>query len=178
MKSPRSPFSTRALRAMSAFWRRTGGPAAILLILLGLTSGASAQQPDPGAQGADAGRFIVVDVLVETGQQPLAAYQVEVSGTNSNGAVKVVGIEGGEPAAFRNAPYYDPAALRGERVVLGAFSTVPAAQLPRGGMRIATVHCLVSGDSRPVFSAKVAAAATVDGQSISIQVNVKERNEK
>jgi hypothetical protein len=152
------------------------GLAATLLILLGLP--AVAQQPRPGTAGAEAGRFIVVDVLAETGQQPLAAYQVEVTGTNSNGSVKVVGIEGGEPTAFRNAPYYDPAAIQGERIVLGAFSTAPAAQLPRGGMRIATVHYLVSGDSSPVFTAKVSAAATADGQSIPIQVNVQERNEK
>jgi hypothetical protein len=92
--------------------------------------------------------------------------------------VKLVGIEGGEPAPFRSAPYYDPAAMQGERVILGAFSTAPAEQLPRGGVRIATMHCLVSGDSRPVFRATVSAAATSDGQPISIQANVKERNEK
>lgn len=152
--------------------------AKILIIALGVIAGTLAQQPAPAPAQVSPEHFTVVDVLVETTQQPLAAYQIEFSGTNANGTVKIVGIEGGDPLPFRNPPYYDPAAMQGERVVLGAFSTAPAEQLPRGGVRIATVHCLVSGDGRPVFAAKASAAATHDGQPISIQVNVKERNEK
>ena len=182
MKSSRTSSLIRGLRAAGSSWSNAAFwvVAAIFLTPVWVIPGANAQQPAPltPAVGVEAGRFMVVDVMVETGQQPLAAYQIEVTGTNSNGAVKVVGIEGGEPAAFRSAPYYDPAAMQGERVILGAFSTAPAAQLPRGEMRIASVHCLVSGDSPPVFRATVSAAATSDGQPISIQVNVKERNEK
>jgi hypothetical protein len=182
MKTPQPPLSIRELRTSGGSWGKAAfcGLVVIFLTLLAVTWGGNAQQPAqviPTA-GPETGRFMVVDVMVETGQHPLAAYQIQVAGTNSNGAVKVAGIEGGEPAAFRSAPYYDPAAMQGERVILGAFSTAPAAQLPRGEMRIATVHCLVSGDSRPVFRATVSAAATTDGQPISIHVNVKERNEK
>ncbi|HKX61260.1 MAG TPA: hypothetical protein VJS65_05440 [Verrucomicrobiae bacterium] len=181
MKLPRTSSLIRGRRAAGSSWSKAAfWVVAIFLTPAWVIPGANAQQPAPltPAAGAEAGRFMVVDVMVETGNQPLAAYQIEVAGTNSNGTVKVVGIEGGEPAAFRSAPYYDPAAMQGERVILGAFSTAPAAQLPRGEMRIATVHCLVSGDSRPVFRATVSAAATPDGQPVSIQVNVKERNEK
>jgi hypothetical protein len=151
---------------------------ALLLIALAMILGAIAQAPAPVPAQARAEHFMVVDVLVETGPQPLAAYQIEITATNLDGAVKIVGIEGGEMAAFRNPPYYDPTAMQGDRVIVGAFSTAPAEQLPQGSVKIAAVHCLVPGDSTPVFRAKPAAAAAHDGQPISIQVNVKERKEK
>jgi hypothetical protein len=141
---------------------------------------AFAQEPAtaPNAAAPESDRFVVADVMVESGVQALAAYQIEVVGTNANGLVKVVGIEGGESAAFRSPPYYDPAAMQGERVILGAYSTAATEQLPRGEMRIASVHCLVSGGASPAFHAKVSAAATTDGQPITIRVNVKERNQR
>ena len=138
---------------------------ALILFVVSLTWLSPAQEP--------AARFFMVDVFVDSGTAPLAAYQADISATN--GAVKIVGIEGGEPLAFRNAPYYDPAAMQGERVVLGAFTTNATAQLPLGSTRVASVHCLVSGGAKPVFNAKVTAAATVGGQPISVQINVKER---
>ena len=129
---------------------------------------------DPATANAGASRFTVVDVMVDSGAESLAAYQVELSATN--GAVKIVGIEGGEHTAFIKPPYYDPTAMQQERVVLGTFSTVTADQLPRGVVRVASVHCMVAGDAKPTFTAKVAAAATSGGRSISVQINVKERN--
>jgi hypothetical protein len=129
---------------------------------------------EPLTANAGASRFTVVDVMVDSGTEPLAAYQLELSATNS--AVKIVGIEGGEHSAFTKSPYYDPAAIQQERVVLGAFSTAAAAQLPRGAVRVASVHCLVANDAKPTFTAKVTAAATSGGRTILIQINVKERN--
>ena len=55
-------------------------------------------------------RFAPVDVYLDSGSRPLAAYQFELKVTQ--GKVKIVGVEGGEHEAFREAPYYDPAALK------------------------------------------------------------------
>src|SRR5262245_61272542 len=55
-------------------------------------------------------RFSTVDVYLEAGDRKLAAWQVEISTAN---AAAIVGIEGGEPAAYREPPAYDPAALQG-----------------------------------------------------------------
>jgi hypothetical protein len=54
--------------------------------------------------------------------------------------------------------------MRGERVVIGAFSTAAADTLPSGRTRVVTIHVEISGDEVPAFEAKVQAAATVDGE--------------
>ena len=145
--------------------------ATIALVLLWCSI---APSQDGAAANAGASRFTVVDVMVDSGTERLAAYQVELSATN--GAVKIVGIEGGEHSTFTKPPYYDPAAMQQERVVLGAFSTAMAEQLPRGIVRVASVHCMVAGDAKPTFTTRVAATATSGGRPISVQINVKERN--
>lgn len=124
----------------------------------------------------DSSRFLVVDVQVNSGAEPLAAYQLEVSSTN--GAVKIVGIEGGEHPAFRQPPYYDPAAMQQDHVILGAFNTGAAGQLPNGTVRVASIHVMTTGKANPSFSARVATAATLDGRQIPVQISIKERNGK
>ena len=42
-------------------------------------------------------RFEAIDIYIDSGAQPLAAYQVELRATS--GDVKAVGIEGGDPSA-------------------------------------------------------------------------------
>src|SRR4051812_6809037 len=79
-------------------------------------------------------RFRAVDVYIDSKTAPLAAYQADF--TVTNGVAKIVGIEGGDPAAFREAPFYDPQAMQHERVVIGAFSTDAAAALPSGKTRV------------------------------------------
>ncbi len=144
----------------------------ILLLLLGAAARpVSAQEP-----ARNGPRFLVVDVFADAGTSALAAYQIEVKATN--GLVKIVGIEGGEPAAFRSPPYYDPAAMQTERVVLGAFSLATPERLPRGPVRIASLHCQVSGPVQPGFIANVTTAATHGGQPIPIRVTVQERSQK
>jgi hypothetical protein len=118
---------------------------------------------EPGAvANVDAPRFVVVDVQVDSGAEPLAAYQLEFFSTN--GAVKIVGIEGGEHPAFMQPPYYDPVAMQQDRVVLGAFSTAPGGQLPSGLVRVASIHLMVSGNAKPSFNARIETAATFDGR--------------
>ena len=114
--------------------------------------------------------FKPIEIWIDSHDQPLAAYQLEFKAVA--GAVKIVGIEGGEPAAFRDPPYYDPAAMQQERVIIGAFSTAAAANLPVGKMRIATIHVQVTGDSRPEFSISLTACATVDGKVIAAEATL------
>lgn len=98
-------------------------------------------------------RFVAYDVVVETDGRPLAAWQLEV---RSN--AKIVGIEGGEPTSYAKAPYYDPAALEGGRVVLAAFTTEAA---PSGRLRIARIHMLEEG--RAEYAPRLLVAAGPDG---------------
>jgi len=89
--------------------------------------------------------FENVDITIDT-QVPLAAYQLEVRPVTTAGiTARIVGIEGGDTAPFIDPPYYDPAALAGDRVILAAYST--AEQLPKGRFRIARVHVQVTIDA-------------------------------
>ncbi len=138
---------------------RRGG-AYILAVLLATGVGwAAAAQP----QGAGV-RFQAVHVFVDTGAEPLAAYQLDLQVTTGN--VRIVGIEGGENAAFADPPYYDPTAIQGDRVIIGAFSTAPAGTLPVGRTRIATIHVRVTGDRQPEYEAELSVTATADGGAI------------
>jgi len=66
-------------------------------------------------------RFAPVHIYLDSGDKPLAAYQFELKATT--GRIKIVGVEGGEHAAFKEAPYYDPAALAKDRIIIAAFNT-------------------------------------------------------
>lgn len=83
-------------------------------------------------------RFVAVDVYVEAGDKKLAAWQIEI-GTDDRAAI--VGVEGGEPAVYREPPTYDPAALQGGKIVLAAFTTGDA---PSGRVRVARLHLMES----------------------------------
>ncbi|HYE99067.1 MAG TPA: hypothetical protein VEJ18_09160 [Planctomycetota bacterium] len=98
-------------------------------------------------------RFVAYDVVVETDGRPLAAWQLEV-----RSSAKIVGIEGGEPASYAKAPYYDPAALEGGRIVLAAFTTEAP---PSGRLRIARIHMLEEGAAD--YASRLLVAAGPDG---------------
>ena len=116
--------------------RRVIGMAALMAVGLAVLVAMGGMQSDRAGGGAAAApaeaspdsaaplTFGTYDVVVETGSRPLAAYQVEI--TVAAGDAKLVGIEGGEHPEFTEPPFYDPAALREERVVLAAFSTAAA----------------------------------------------------
>ena len=91
----------------------------------------------------------------------------------------LVGIEGGEHVAFKEAPFYDPKAMQHERVIIGAFSTAKADKLPTGKTRVATIHLQATGDQQPRYEVQVKTAATVGGKKISVHANAeeKQRNE-
>lgn len=146
--------------------RRLGVILATMLLIAGVIF---AQQPvmQSSSSPSVSPRFEAVDVFVDPLGKPLAAYQVEfVAGPT----VTLVGIEGGEHLAYKNPPYYDPAALAGNRVILAALST--AEELPAHRARVARLHVRVTGEVSPVMSAKLIVAAGTDEQTIHARVEV------
>ncbi len=110
-------------------------------------------------------RFAPIDIVVDVGNGRLAAYQIELV---VRGDATVVGVEGGAPAAFKAAPYYDPAALAGGRIIVAAFST--ADELPSGRIQVATLHMREQG-AAPQYEVRVMAAADSDGQPLTIEAS-------
>ncbi len=147
----------------------------VAILMLLLASFGRAQQPaaTPAATTNDSStdvRFQSVDVTLDPKGQPLAAYQLEfIADVNR---VKLVGVEGGDHAAFSEPPYYDPAALSNHRVILAAFST--SADLPNDATRIARLHLQVTGDAPPQWSAKLIVASSAASDSIPADVSVSE----
>ncbi len=125
------------------------------------------------AQSAATPRFAVLDIYVEAQGEPLAAYQLEISTTNS--LVRISGIEGGEHAAFQNPPYYDPKAMQTNRVILAAFSKDSVDKLPVTKTRVASIHYLVTGQSAPEFSIKLITAGTSSAKKIKAEATFIER---
>ena len=119
--------------------------------------------------------FATIDVVVDPGDETLAAYQVEIEAVAA--AIMIVGIEGGEHPEFAAPPYYDPAAMRHERVIIAAFSTAARDALPRGASRVATIHVQITGGETPRFEATLTAAAAAGGREIDAKVHLK-RNPK
>jgi hypothetical protein len=113
-------------------------------------------------------RFGSVEVRVDAGATPLAAYQLEFVADPER--VKIVGIEGGEHPAFLVPPYYDPAALMHHRVILAAFST--AEELPVGPTRVTTLHLRIVGEEEPDYSAELTVAADAAGNRIEATVDL------
>jgi len=107
-------------------------------------------------------RFGWVDIYVDPGDVPLAAYQFELAA--ETGSFRIVGVEGGEHPAFAAPPYYDPAALAHDRILIAAFSTDD--DLPAGRTRVARIHVQITGAETPDYVVKLTVAATVDGTEI------------
>jgi hypothetical protein len=132
-------------------------------------AGVLAQSRDDVTTTAPSGvRFGHVDVFLDSKDQPLAAWQCEITATA--GDVTLVGIEGGEHPAFKTPPYYDPRALGQKRIILGAFNT--GSDLPTGKMRVARLMVQISGATKPAYEAKVQVAASPDGKAIPATISV------
>lgn len=113
-------------------------------------------------------RFTMVDVVVDSGEQRLAAWQVEVKA--EQGDVQIVGVEGGASRqVYRDPPYYDPAALSGGRIIVASYTTKDA---PAGKVHVARLHLRVEGEWR--VSAKPMAAADEKGKEIRVSASVAE----
>ena len=121
-------------------------------------------------------RFRTVDISLDSKVKPLAAYQIEFSATA--GEVKIVGIEGGEHAAFTQPPFHDPKAMQHDHAIIAAFSTDAADKLPKGKTRVATIHVQIKGAVEPKFEIKLQAAADAGGNKIAAEASVEERKTK
>lgn len=144
-----------------------------LLVLIGyLALDAKAAEAE-AREASQPDSFRVVDIFVDSGDRPLAAYQLEFTATQ--GAIRIAGIEGGEPAAFREPPHYDPRAIQGERVILAAFSTERSERLPQGRTRVASIHLQVLGELTPEYRVELKTAATEDTQRIAVKVSAEPR---
>jgi hypothetical protein len=139
---------------------------AVLLLVVGAAPG---QEPV-------AGTFRAVDLFVDSGNEPLAAYQLSFACTVAD--AKIVGIEGGEHRAFAEPPYYDPKAMQNNHVVVAAFNTTSPGQLPRGRTRIATIHIQTSATGAKAYELNVDAAATLAGEPITVSAQAIERTAK
>ncbi len=123
------------------------------------------------SRGVGAGvRFTPVQVLLESLEREVAAYQVEV--VVIAGEAEIVGVEGADHPGFQDAPYYDPAALAGGRIIIAAFSTKH--QLPIGKQRVATIHMRESGPERVAYEIRTIALADKRGKPVSAKVLLEE----
>lgn len=113
-------------------------------------------------------RFETLDLYVDTGDKPLAAYQISLHSATGNALLS--GLEGGEHPAFAQPPYYDPKALIDEKVIVAAFTT--ADQVPQGRTRVARLHVQVSGDKNPEYIATLQTAAGPEGTTFPARVTV------
>lgn len=112
-------------------------------------------------------RFAPLHIYLDSGERPLAAFQFELKATA--GLVRIVGVEGGQHEAFnKTPPYYDPAALAKDRIIIAAFST--QRNLPKGRIRIATLHLVILGDAEPQYELKLVVAADADGKEIPAEI--------
>jgi len=134
---------------------------AVLLILTATIAGAWAPQPANDSRNivipqpipTRQVQFLAYDILIDSGAEPLAAYQIELKDTQSH--ARIVGIEGGEPGPYNEAPHYDPKAIQAERVIIGAFTTANA---PTGKVRVARLHIMAEGGT-PDFATTITTAA-------------------
>ncbi len=145
----------------------------VLIILAGLFVAAPIRA-DRTWEDEQKVRFAPLNVYIDSGAEPLAAYQFELKTTA--GEVKIVGIEGGEHPAFADPPYYDPAALMQDRVIIAAFNT--GDQLPTGKTRVATLHLQIIGDTEPEYELELTVAGTYDGEQIPAKITFEKGEQK
>ena len=126
------------------------------------------QLEGPNDVEQNAVRFEAIDVFVDSGDLPLAAYQFELVSKAAD--VEIVGIEGGAHAAFAEPPYYDPKAMNNNRVILAAFNT--GNDLPSGRSRVARIHVQVQGPGQQEYQTKLTVSATSDGESVPAKLSI------
>lgn len=141
------------------------GPLRAWLALMAMAFAASVVgDPDD----TPAPHFVPVEVYLES-PEPVAAWQFEFA--DRAGAMKVVGIERGGHDAFPRAPYYDRDALANgtaSRIVVADYSLVAESALPRGRVRLATLHLMLEGE--PDFVLRLVTATAPDGAPVAASI--------
>jgi hypothetical protein len=147
-----------------------------ILVTLSIVAPLVASVPARGPKHASGQRvrFAPVHIYLDSGDTPLAAYQFELRART--GQIKIVGVEGGTHPAFREAPYYDPAALMHDRIIIAAFST--GSDLPHGRTRIATIHLQILGDAEPQYELKLVTAADAEGENLPAKLTLETGEQK
>ena len=140
---------------------------AIILITTGLVISVLAQQSQQEERPVQPGvRFAPLHIYIDSGNEGLAAFQFELKAVT--GQVKIVGVESGDHAAFKQSPYYDPAALANDRIIVAALNT--GRDLPTGRSRITTIHLQIIGDIQPEYELDLIVAANADGENIPAKI--------
>jgi len=139
-------------------------------------------------------RFAPVHVYLDPAGKPLAAYQFELvcsvparayssaevednaSRRHYERQIKIVGVEGGEHPAFEEAPYYDPAALQNDRIIIAAFNT--GSDLPTKRTRIATIHMQITDDAEPKYALSLTTAADANGENLPATITLEKGEQK
>jgi len=141
---------------------------AIILMSISIIVPVLAQQSEQDITAVQPSvRFAPLHIYLDSGNRPLAAYQFELKA--AAGQIKIVGVEGGQHKAFKEAPYYDPAALANDRIIIAAFNT--GSELPKGRTRIATIHLQIIGDAEPDYELKLVVAADADAKEIPAEIS-------
>jgi len=139
-----------------------------------LAAGVNQAQTPNATLEVNTSRFGTVDLFVDSARQQLAAWQMEFKATA--GQVQIVGIERGDNADFHDPPYYDPAALQNNRIIVGAFDLAP--DLPTGKIRVARLHLHISGTQKPVYAVNLVVAGDKQGKPIAAQASFSEGEAK
>jgi hypothetical protein len=141
----------------------------VIIILTGICSIVPVLARQSQQQYATAGpktSFTTLDIYIDSGSRSLAAYQFEMKA--ASGKIEIVGVEGGQHPAFKEPPYYDPAALAKDRIIIAAFST--GKDLPTGRTKIATVHLQIIGNVQPAYKLDLKVSADADGKDIPAEI--------
>jgi len=139
---------------------------AVILFSVCLMVTAFAQQSEEDLLSEARVRFAPLHIYVDSGDALLAAFQFELKAVA--GRIRIVGVEGGEHAAFGEPAYYDPAALANDRIIIGAFNT--GSDLPEGRSRVATIHLEIIGDVEPEYELELTVAGDADGEEIPAEI--------
>ncbi len=141
---------------------------AIILTSIFLIVPVLARQSEQDMTAQPKVRFAPLHIYLDSGNQPLAAFQFELKA--AAGQIKIVGVEGGQHKAFKEAPYYDKAALyKSNRIIIAAFNT--GRDLPKGRTRIATIHLHIIGEAEPDYELKLTVAADANAKEIPAKIS-------
>lgn len=133
----------------------------------------------PSAQAQDgespALQFHAVDIHIDTGEDRLGGYQIHLKAARPD--LKIVSIEGGDSPAFREPPKYDPKAIQRNEVKLASFTTLPKEKLPKGKIRVATLHVMTNG-AEPAFLVRNQIVASAGIDRIDAVITITKRNKE
>lgn len=116
--------------------------------------------------------FASVDVFIDS-PEPMAAWQFEFAAIT--GAVQVVGVENGDSRAFGEAPYYDREAVeqgRADRIIVADYSLETEAALPKGRIRVTTLHLMWVADEAPKFDPRLVVVTSHGGKRINARISI------